>query len=253
MKILYFTGTGNCLAVAKRFDAELLSIPQMIKNKIYEIEDDVVGIIYPTYANIVPNIVEKYLRQCKIKAEYVFVIATYGNIAGATLRKMRKILESNGNKANYYEKLLMVDNYLPLFDIDDQLSKLPQKDIETNLNRIVNEVNERTIKPERSTITDRLFSLLIGSFESKYASTTPKLFEVTDECIGCGICAKVCPVNNIVQNNKEKPLFNYNCESCFACIHNCPKCAIQMKIQRSEKRFRNSNVSLNEIIEANDV
>ena len=131
MKILYFTGTGNCLAVAKRFNAELLSIPQMIKNKIYEIEDDVVGIIYPTYANIVPNIVEKYLRQCKIKAEYVFVIATYGNIAGATLRKMRKILESNGNKANYYEKLLMVDNYLPLFDIDDQLSKLPQKDIET--------------------------------------------------------------------------------------------------------------------------
>ena len=84
MKILYFTGTGNCLAVAKRFDAELLSIPQMIKNKIYEIEDDVVGIIYPTYANIVPNIVEKYLRQCKIKAEYVFVISTYGNIAGAT-------------------------------------------------------------------------------------------------------------------------------------------------------------------------
>lgn len=253
MKILYFTGTGNCLAVAKRFDAELLSIPQMIKNNCYEITDDIVGIIYPTYANIVPNIVERYIKQCKIKAEYVFVIATYGNIAGATLRRMRKILESNGNNADYYEKLLMVDNYLPLFDIDDQLSKLPQKNIETNLNRIVNEVNKRTIKSEHSNIIERLFSLIIGSVETKYAHKTPKFFEVTDECTGCGICTKVCPVNNIVQTNKEKPLFNYNCESCLSCIHNCPKNAIQMKIQRSKKRFHNSDVTLNEIIEANNI
>ncbi len=30
-----------------------------------------------------------------------FVIATYGNIIGAILIRMRKILESNGNKAFY--------------------------------------------------------------------------------------------------------------------------------------------------------
>ena len=45
LKILYFTGTGNCLSVAKRFNAELLSIMQMIKNNIYQIEDDTVGIV----------------------------------------------------------------------------------------------------------------------------------------------------------------------------------------------------------------
>ena len=38
-KIYYFTGTGNCLSVAKHFDAELLSIPQLVKDNIYEIED----------------------------------------------------------------------------------------------------------------------------------------------------------------------------------------------------------------------
>ncbi len=34
MKILYFTGTGNSLAVAKRFDSELLSIQKFKRAKI---------------------------------------------------------------------------------------------------------------------------------------------------------------------------------------------------------------------------
>lgn len=33
MKILYFTGTGNCLSVAKKFNAELLSFPKIQKSK----------------------------------------------------------------------------------------------------------------------------------------------------------------------------------------------------------------------------
>lgn len=41
--ILYFTGTGNCLYVARQIggnDAELLSIPQLMKQKKFEIEAD---------------------------------------------------------------------------------------------------------------------------------------------------------------------------------------------------------------------
>lgn len=47
MKVIYFTASGNCLAVAKKFDAERLSIPQQMKSETYRIEDDVIGIIYP--------------------------------------------------------------------------------------------------------------------------------------------------------------------------------------------------------------
>ncbi|MCR5260752.1 MAG: EFR1 family ferrodoxin [Candidatus Gastranaerophilales bacterium] len=252
MKIVYFTGTGNCLAVAKRFDAELLSVPQLIKNNCYELTDDLIGIIYPDYANSVPNIVENYLKKCKIKADYVFVIATYGCFAGGTLHKMRTILESNGNKADCYNKLLMVDNYLPLFDVKEQIAKLPQKDIETNLNRIVEEVNARTVKKENDSLTDKLLTCILGSFEHKYVKYTSKMFRVTDSCIGCGICAKVCPVKNISQTDKNKPVFAADCESCFACTHNCPQGAIQPKLQRSRERFRNPEITLNEIIEANN-
>lgn len=46
-KILYFTGTGNCLYVARQLsdaDTELLSIPQLVKNGIYEVEADEIGL-----------------------------------------------------------------------------------------------------------------------------------------------------------------------------------------------------------------
>ena len=54
MKILYFTGTGNCLAVAKKFNAELLSIPQMLNSNIYDIEADTVGIYILSITTLFP-------------------------------------------------------------------------------------------------------------------------------------------------------------------------------------------------------
>ncbi len=49
MKIFYFTSTGNCLYIAKKFKAELYSIPQVLKGTQFEFEDDKIGIIVPCY------------------------------------------------------------------------------------------------------------------------------------------------------------------------------------------------------------
>lgn len=252
MKILYFTGTGNCLSVAKCFDAELLSIPQMIENNIYVVEDDAVGIVYPVYAISVPDIVRKYLSKCKIKANYVFVIATYGSTPCGSLHEMRKLLEFNGNKADYYNSLLMVDNYLPFFDIETQLAKLKEKNIENNLRKIAEEVNSRLQKQENCGWFNNIASSVGRMVVKQIEKQTPKMFYVNDECISCEVCEKVCPMANITQENKNKPVFGNICAGCLACIHNCPKNAIQMKTQRSVKRFRNGNISLNEIITSNN-
>lgn len=251
MKILYFTGTGNCLSIAKRFASELMSISYMIKNNIYEIEDDAVGIVYPVYAVSMPEMVRKYLSQCKIKTNYLFVIATYGFTDGGSLHEMKKLLEKNGNKADYYNSLLMVDNYLPFFDIETQLNKLNEKNIENNLNKIVEEINSRVKKEENCGLLNNLMSSIGYKVVRQIEKYTPKMFYVNDECMHCGICKKVCPASNILQEENNKPIFGKNCEGCLACIHNCPKNAIQMKMQRSKKRYRNPDVTLNEIINAN--
>ena len=252
MKILYFTATGNNLSVAKRFDAELLSIPQMIKNKNYLIEDDRVGIIYPIYALSVPLIVKEYLEKTVIKAKYVFVIATYGFTSGASLHEMHKILDKNGNHADYYESLLMVDNFLPFFDVNQQINFIKDNHIENRLNLIVNEVKEGIKKPEKCNHFDKLMSLGGNIIVNRIIQFIPKLFHISNDCIGCGICQKLCPVSNIIQGNSNKPHYLNKCVGCLSCIHNCPKSAINMKFQKSNKRFRNGETSIKDIIESNN-
>lgn len=252
MKILYFTSTGNCLSVAKRFDAELLSIPQMIHDNRYSFQDDdSIGIIYPVYNGGLPYIVKDFIRKCTIKAPYVFVIATYGNAAVGTLHEMEKALSVNGNHADYYETLLMVDNYLPMFEVKDQVSRLEEKETDQNLESIVKEVNAHTYKSPAGNIGGDLVASVLGTVMKNPVRKSALSYTVSDACIGCGTCVKVCPVGNVHQVGREKPTFGADCERCYACVHNCPKKAIHLPKEKSGERFRNPEVSLKEIIAAN--
>lgn len=80
--------------------------------------------------------------------------------------------------------------------------------------------------------------------------TAAQHYIVTDACIRCGICAKVCLANNITVTDQVR--FSDHCEDCYACLHACPKNALHMKNERSAVRFRNEHVTLKEIIAANE-
>lgn len=45
--VFYFTGTGNSLYAAKELDAEIISIPQAIKQERLEFAADSIGIVCP--------------------------------------------------------------------------------------------------------------------------------------------------------------------------------------------------------------
>ena len=80
--ILYFTGTGNCLYVARELadeHTELLSIPQLVKQGRYTFEADEIGIVYPVYGHMPPNMVREFIKKAQLKAGYKFAVLTYGN------------------------------------------------------------------------------------------------------------------------------------------------------------------------------
>ena len=251
MKIFYYTSTGNCLDVAKRIGGELYSIPQLLKENKLEFEDETIGIICPTYMWSVPSIVLEFLNKAKLKADYLFAIITYGNIDLGVTNHFVKIANQNNLEVKYIKSLLMVDNAIPLFDMENQVAKLEKKKTEENLNQIVKDIQGRKVELNTANAVKGSLSSLMYKMQLIMQKFMYKLFKVEDQCTGCKTCAKVCPMGNITMEN-NRPKYNTNCISCFACIHNCPANAIRVKFERSEKRYRNKNVSLKEIINSNN-
>jgi ferredoxin/protein involved in ribonucleotide reduction len=253
MKILYFTSTGNSLYIAKRLGGELLSIPQLHKDNLYEITDDIVGIISPTYWWGVPRHVREYLKNVKIKAEYIFTIMTYGMISMAASTQMKKLLEMNNIMIDYTNKIKMVDNFLPVFEMGNQIAKSKNYNIEDRINKIAKDIETR----KKKILNHSFLKIFISNEYSGYNSeankqlikNSSKNFMIDESCISCGICREVCPVGNIA--GIGKPEYLNKCEFCLGCIHLCPQNALHLKNEKSNKRFINPNIKLSEIIKSN--
>ncbi len=69
----------------------------------------------------------------------------------------------------------------------------------------------------------RLFSRLAGSV----LRTRPKL--VPKMCVGCGVCAGICPAKAIVIKNKKAKIDRKKCIRCFCCQEFCPKSALKVR------------------------
>ncbi len=251
MKIFYFTGTGNSLAVAKKFNGELISIPQVVKGKntlVYQ--DEAIGIVFPLYCLNPPKMVREFLSRAKLQTEYLFAVATYGNLAGASMQALQKAVKSYGYQFDYMNTLLMVDNFLPNFDVIEEISRMPKKQTQKKLEKIISDVFSRKRYMPKVTQKDReLSELCVPLMEQQDRGENAKAFIINENCTRCGVCVKVCPADNILL--REQVTFCNRCESCYACIHACPQNAIHLKNEKSSKRWRNSEVTLKELIESN--
>jgi MinD superfamily P-loop ATPase len=71
-----------------------------------------------------------------------------------------------------------------------------------------------------------------------------KFYSVSDDCTGCDLCKKVCPVSNI-EIKDGTPAWQHHCESCTACFHYCPTKAISYKDKGKEiTRYHHPEVSV---------
>ncbi|MBC3798652.1 EFR1 family ferrodoxin, partial [Acetobacterium tundrae] len=86
----------------------------------------------------------------------------------------------------------------------------------------------------------------------KFAHNMDKHYNVSDDCIGCGICKKVCPVGNVDLDDNNKPYFKHHCEQCVACIQYCPKKAINYKNKtQNRRRYTYPGIKYTELAEMN--
>lgn len=254
--IFYFSGTGNSLQVSKdiaaRFDdMEVLSIPKIINNNEIKIQAETIGIIFPVYMWGLPLIVESFIKKLNInKSTYVFAVATFGGMPGNALKQVNDLMEDKDAKLNAGFIINMPGNYIVMYGAvskDNQIKAFEKEKIKVE--KMVEIIKEKEdYKYEKSKIVvDRIFGSIVYKRINK-VHTMDKLFFSKDNCNGCGVCEKVCGVKNIEMKN-GKPTWKNNCEQCMACIQYCPQEAIEYdKKTNGRKRYRNPNVSLQEMI-----
>lgn len=263
MKILYFTATGNSLYIAKSLGGELLSIPQMEKTKTYEFTDDKIGLVFPIHAWGVPSYIVDYLKKVTFNCDYLFAITTYGIYSGAVAKHLKEIGQQGGFVFDYIHRVKMIDNYLPTFDMKKEIANESKKEVMKQLLQIKSDIesSKRWLLKENF-LQRRLFDLMAKRagkpFSKKrlkvhvYGEAINHYFVVEDSCTQCGICSKVCPVDNIGMDQiNGKVKLKDKCFTCLACVHHCPSNAIHINGEVSSDRYINKNIKLNEIIEAN--
>jgi len=223
------------LAVAKCIGGNLISIPQVVDSDNLKYKDDAIGVIFPIYALAAPRIVRRFLEKVKFEADYIFAIGTYGNFPGAVMMNVQKLARKNAYRFDYADSLLMVDNCIPIFEIGEQIAKLPEKKTDDKMAHIIENIRNRKYNHASSSLAVRFFFLVISGIlkYDKFAQN----YILNNQCNNCGICTKLCPAKNITINGTIH--FNSHCSGCQARLHLCPQNAIHLKNEKSSKRWRN--------------
>lgn len=251
MKLLYYTTTGNNLYIAKKLGGELLSIPQLMKNKEFDIEDDCVGIVFPVFFATSPKTIREFIQKVNIKTDYLFLITSYGSDGDQNaLKIMKETLNRRGINVNYSNSVLMVDNFLPVFDMAHEKEIKKDLDIDGQIDEIKNDIlnrKEYIFDKEHFTDVENIEVILETTMTGKYHIL------VGDECNDCKICSKVCPRGNITFTD-DKPIIGDDCDFCLGCVQHCRTRNLTINDELNpDERYRNPNVKISEIIKSNMV
>jgi ferredoxin len=255
--IIYFTGTGNSLAVARLLGAGLpqvtiISINEMLRQSLFTLETDTCGFIFPVYCQNAPEIVRRLVRLIKLPTDsYIFSIATHNGDPGHSHFTLDRILRKNGQHLKAGFAILMPGNSITPYDStnSDEETQRRLQAAPARVDIIADNILEKASLPY-----DGLDSLrkhqkgIRNMFRHRILYRVPKYFWATDKCNRCGLCVNICPENNI-HLDSNSPKWGTHCQMCQACIHWCPQSAIQNgKDTMNRKRYHHPDISINDML-----
>ena len=232
--ILYFTGTGNSLHIARNIAAltgdGLVSLNERIKAGDHTTIDggDRLVFVLPTYAWQIPWVVRDWIRATLFtgRPRVWFVMDCGGAIGGAGAYNEKLCAEKNF-KYMGTAQVVMPENYIAMFNAPE---KLEARAIVAAADPVVSRLAETILRGQafrepKLSLADRLESGPVNKlFYPLFVKA--KAFQAGDGCVGCGRCVERCPLNNI-RLAKGRPVWGNHCTHCMACICYCPTEAIE--------------------------
>ncbi|WP_310603212.1 EFR1 family ferrodoxin [Anaerosporobacter sp.] len=236
--VLYFSGTGNSKHVAEKIAQKtndvVVSMNELLKqNRMKQQQSESKPFIFvcSTYAWRIPHVVDELIRKIEFTgSSKVYFVMTCGGETANAIHHVKKLCQYKNWELQGFAEILMPDNYLVMFpSVDKKEAEELLKKADTVIEEIAEYIHQgkKFFKYKSNGVIGKLESGAVNNlFYSIFVQA--KGFYVTEKCIGCEKCVKLCPLNNITMKD-SKPVWENQCTHCMACICGCPKEAIEYK------------------------
>ena len=242
--IVYFTGTGNsryaAALLADRLGDDLLDAGAWMKEKKKaDLTSDKPWVfVGPTYAWQLPRIFMEFIREGRfIGSKDAYFVMTCGEDIGRPEKELSALCQVKGFTFRGVLDVVMPENYITLFSAPgkEETARIVAES-HSVLEEGAGKIGAGEPFPELSHgFVDRIKSGLVNRMFYPCFVADKKFF-VTEGCNGCGLCEKLCPLNNITVVD-GKPKWGGNCTQCMACICGCTKEAMEYG-RRSKGKIR---------------
>lgn len=232
--ILYFSGTGNSKYAAQRIADGLRDTLCSMNERIKVGDTSPVEtgsrlvIVTPTYAWRIPRLVRDWLLRTELTGStQVWFVMTCGSEIGDADQYNRRLCQTKGLACMGTAQIVMPENYIAMFSAPqaDKARQIVAR-AEPDIDRAIAAIQaNQPFAPTRNNLYDRFMSGPVNPIFYK-CFVKANAFTASSACIGCGQCAKRCPMNNVTLKD-GKPVWGKNCTHCMACICYCPKEAIE--------------------------
>lgn len=249
--ILYFSATGNCKYVAERIAGEckdsVCSIMECSPDIALE-RNEMLGIVTPVNWWELPVLTKEFLSKLNLKTSennYIFLVVTYGTTPGCCGTEAKRTLKERNITLDASFSIQMPDNWTPIFDLSDPKKVAAQNHhAEPYISNVTKNIQAR----KTGNHTERRVPYFVRFFTDPLLNKErmTRNFYVEETCIGCGLCAKKCPVKAIEIRSKKPVWVKEQCALCLGCLHRCPKFAIQYGNGKTKfhGQYKNPNTTL---------
>lgn len=232
--IVVFSGTGNSRYVsdmmADLLQDEVIDANRYIKErkKASLFSEKPWIFVSPVYVSAPPKIFMKFLQVSSFKGSTdCYFVQTCAGGMGACAYYNQAIAEEKQMEYRGTAEVIMPQNYLVYFktrekEESDRIRKNAEPAIRV-LSSLVAE-QENFADPGMTKAEVLATEAILDPYYKYFMKA--KAFYVTDACISCGKCEKVCMFGNIRMRDGA-PRWGKNCMHCMACINSCPKEAIE--------------------------